>query len=234
MKRLLVISDIHGCLDPFLRLLDQVGYRPGEDRLVLGGDYVDRGPHSKEVVAHVMHLAQHPEVVVLKGNHDARFAEIVATRDERVKENFLRYGGVETLESYTGAPYVDSSYQDILGRIAAEHSDHIAFLAGLPLFHEDEDHIFVHAGLNPAYEDWKTQAERDFLYIRGDFHRTQRRYGRKVIFGHTVTKEFQHSAGLWFDGEKIGIDGGCAYGLQLNCLIVREGEYEQAACSCAD
>ena len=55
-----------GCLNE-LELLDLVDYQAGKDRLILLGDYVDRGPKSKEVVQKVMDLAKNDNVVVLKG-----------------------------------------------------------------------------------------------------------------------------------------------------------------------
>ncbi len=48
-KRILAIGDIHGCPVAFEALLEAVN--PGTDDLVIMlGDYVDRGPDSKEVV----------------------------------------------------------------------------------------------------------------------------------------------------------------------------------------
>ncbi len=56
MKRTLVISDIHGCYTPFNDLLELMKYRPGEDQFILLGDFVDRGPQSREVVEQVIGL----------------------------------------------------------------------------------------------------------------------------------------------------------------------------------
>ena len=39
--RTLVVGDIHGKLSLFQRLLEEMAYRPGEDRLILIGDLVD-------------------------------------------------------------------------------------------------------------------------------------------------------------------------------------------------
>lgn len=48
-KRILAIGDIHGCPVAFAALLEAVN--PGPDDLVIMlGDYIDRGPDSKEVV----------------------------------------------------------------------------------------------------------------------------------------------------------------------------------------
>lgn len=51
MERMLVISDIHGELEKFERLLEMARYDANLDQLLLLGDYIDRGPHSREVLA---------------------------------------------------------------------------------------------------------------------------------------------------------------------------------------
>ena len=87
--RALVISDIHGCLNEFLELLDLVDYQAGKDRLILLGDYVDRGPKSKEVVQKVMDLAKNDNVVVLRGNHDQRIVTLVENRNPEMQKIFI-------------------------------------------------------------------------------------------------------------------------------------------------
>ena len=47
--RLIVIGDVHGCLDELHELLAKVEYSQGNDTLVLAGDLVDKGPFSVEV-----------------------------------------------------------------------------------------------------------------------------------------------------------------------------------------
>ncbi|RAN83857.1 serine/threonine protein phosphatase, partial [Bacillus sp. SRB_28] len=66
-----VISDIHGCYDEFNALLKLADYNPQQDELILLGDYVDRGPSSKQVIEQIMQLQQQHDIMVIKGNHDA-------------------------------------------------------------------------------------------------------------------------------------------------------------------
>lgn len=44
--RTIVVTDIHGCFDEFMLLLDKVQYGD-HDRLLVAGDMVDRGPSAK-------------------------------------------------------------------------------------------------------------------------------------------------------------------------------------------
>ena len=48
-KRLLAIGDIHGHLEKLSRLLEVVA-PTDQDQMVFLGDYIDRGPQSREVI----------------------------------------------------------------------------------------------------------------------------------------------------------------------------------------
>jgi len=225
-ERTIVISDIHGCLDTFNRLLRHTAYCPGKDRLMLLGDYVDRGPDSKEVVEQLIRMSSDGLVTALRGNHDQRFVEWLSSPDPVVQAKFLEYGGLPTLQSYcgsewTGCEWDESRLCELKAWILERYAEHVQFLASRPLFAEDEHHIYVHAGLNPAFPEWKEQPERDFMWIRDPFYNRPTVVDKTVVFGHTLTMELHDRADIWFGGDKIGIDGGCAYGLQLNALEIR-------------
>lgn len=219
MKRTLVVSDIHGCVDEFKQLLVKVNFNAEEDQLVLLGDYVDRGPDSRGAVECVMSLVREKGAIALKGNHDQRFVDVLGEVDPLTEMKFFEHGGIQTFQSFCGSDNLDlkQSKERILGTCR----DHIDFLNSLPLFHEDEGHIYVHAGLNPTYTDWKTQPERDFLWIRAPFVQQRTVVKKTVVFGHTPAKDIHGKADVWFDRDKIGIDGGCAYGFQINCLEIK-------------
>ena len=38
--RVIVIGDIHGCLDMVKRLIDKIDWQPDKDRLIFLGDYI--------------------------------------------------------------------------------------------------------------------------------------------------------------------------------------------------
>ncbi|MDF9840412.1 serine/threonine protein phosphatase 1 [Paenibacillus sp. PastF-1] len=235
--RTLVISDIHGCYREFNALLRKADYNPGRDKLALIGDYVDRGPNSKAIVDQVMSLHAEYGAVVLKGNHDKMACDALLSDDEdKLDLHWLNNGGFYTLASYVGADadFVQydlgwAEYIRIKHWIRQVYKHHLDFLSSLPLYHETEDHLFVHAGIDPALADWRTQKDYDFIWIREPFYNHPvTSTGKTVVFGHTPTFEFQHDPGIWFSphGDKIGIDGGCAYGEQLNCLEIGEEGYK--------
>jgi len=68
--RILAISDIHGCLNTFKAILQQINYTKA-DQLFLIGDFIDRGPDSKGVIDHIWDLqAQGFSITCIKGNHE--------------------------------------------------------------------------------------------------------------------------------------------------------------------
>lgn len=232
MTRTLMISDIHGCIAPLNRLLKEIEFDSSSDQLVLLGDYVDRGPKSREVVERVMELVQDYGAVALRGNHDQRLVDLILTEDAHVQAKFMEHGGLQTLHSYCDFIAENMNVERLLqarSHIRTHYEHHIDFLNRLPYYYEDENHICVHAGLNPQYMNWKDQPVLDFMYIKSEFIRAKTKVNKKVIFGHTRAMEIHGVSDIWFQEDKIGIDGGCAYGMQLNCLIYEEGHYSTQA-----
>jgi len=64
--RLIVIGDVHGCLNELRALLSALRHRPGLDNLVLTGDIVAKGPASQQVIQLVRELGGW----VARGNND--------------------------------------------------------------------------------------------------------------------------------------------------------------------
>lgn len=228
-RRTLVISDVHGCYEEFNELLALASYDPDRDKLILLGDYGDRGPHSKEVIAQVKAMSEQNGVIALRGNHDQLFLDALLHRKD---SGFLRNGGFQTIQSYCDLDWDEyhfdyDGYIDAKAYIAEHFKSHIEFLQTLPLYAEDERHIYVHAGIDPSFgKRWKEQSARDFLWIRGDFYNHAVRVDKTVVFGHTPVTHMHDSTQIWFGGDKIGMDGGCCFGGQLNCLeITEDGTY---------
>lgn len=103
--KLAFVGDIHGCVDPLKRILAEL--IPMVDHVVFLGDYVNRGPSSRQVLDVLLELRKTGtvEVSMLRGNHDAMFRRVLL--DPRAESDFLRMGGAATIRSYVDEPYVD-------------------------------------------------------------------------------------------------------------------------------
>lgn len=204
-----VIGDIHGCHSSLSTLLKIIQNRA--DTLVFLGDYVDRGPDSKEVIATLLSLqkSQKYRVVPLMGNHDYLFLQYLEGGDAAF---FLEVGGLQTLASYGISPSTSPH-----ARKQHVPADHLAFLKSLPLFWENQHAIYVHAGLQP-HRHLAQQTAQWCLWARDQFVLASHDFGKPVVFGHTVFDE------PYVTSEKIGIDTGAVYGGRLTALLLPERE----------
>ncbi|MGE7623079.1 metallophosphoesterase family protein [Viridibacillus sp. NPDC096237] len=225
MQNTILISDIHGELKKFQDLLTLANYSSDEDRLVLLGDYIDRGPDSAGVLDLVMKL-QRNGAIVLIGNHESLMEKAFTEQTEYAWKHWTeRCGGKETLLSY------GFFEEEIKGISEGEHfivpqlqsaklDEHLAFIKNLHTYIEDEDYIFVHAGIDPNIPVNETEKE-TLIWIREEFHNGYT--GKKtIVFGHTPTSNLhqnENNHNVYFGQNNIiGIDGGAVYGGQLNCL----------------
>jgi serine/threonine protein phosphatase 1 len=199
--RIFAIGDIHGYLNKLQALMRKIHPDPERDELVFLGDYVDRGPNSKEVVEMVLEIRRaFPRTTCLMGNHEFTLLDYLTYRKD--PWTFFLNGGIETIHSY------DLTGDDIEAKMPEEH---LAFFNSLKPYYETQHYIFVHAGLRqgvPLHE----QTLDDLVWIRREFVESRQDFGKLVIFGHTpFPKPLVHP-------NKIGIDTGAGYGGPLTCL----------------
>ena len=163
MKRILVVSDIHGELEKFIQLLWKAKFNSHKDQLILLGDYVDRGPNSKETVEYIIGLVKNHHAIALRGNHDEMFLDWLDNKDSQIDLDYLRNGGMTTLQSYFSEI---KTLNEVREYIKKHYQYHIQFLRILPYYYETDKFVFVHAGINPLYEDWKLTPKEEMVWIR--------------------------------------------------------------------
>jgi serine/threonine protein phosphatase 1 len=209
--RLFAIGDIHGCPDELATMLRRIDPKRG-DIVVFIGDYVDRGPSSRDVVEQLLVLKRESgcEPIFLKGNHEDMMLSFLGLPG-RFGESFLFNGGASTLDSYG----VTESQLDQAAWLIPDQ--HLAFFSDLAISYLYPPYLFVHAGVMPARQ-LDEQVPEDMLWIRQEFIFNPHDLGHTVVFGHTPMKT------VMFDPPyKIGIDTGLVYGNKLTCIEFREG-----------
>jgi len=170
------IADLHGRADLLEEALASIeAHAPWPSKVVFLGDYIDRGPSSRQIIERLM--GEPPAGwtwICIKGNHEDMVRLVL--RGQADLDWWIGNGGRQTLESYGHEPGEELDATII--PIAHRH-----WLYHLPTLHIDKHRVFVHAGVDPmvplGQQDELTLLWR--LYNDDD----ERGHGsRHVVHGH--------------------------------------------------
>ncbi|MEO5957553.1 MAG: metallophosphoesterase [Opitutaceae bacterium] len=207
--RLIAIGDIHGCHLEFAELLDRIALAK-EDRLVLLGDLVNRGPDSCKVID----LARENRAIALLGNHELRLLKYRRTADKK----YVKEGDLGTFEKL--------------------RPDDWTYLEAMRLTYEEPELnvVFVHGGFLPQ-EPWQKQSAEVVTRIQV-IDRNGRPAKRAdapeapawadlwsgppfVVYGHTPRPEVYKLK--W----SVGLDTACVLGGHLTAYELPEKRFIQ-------
>jgi len=223
--RVYAIGDVHGRAD-LLALMhakieaDSLNAPRLRKHVIYLGDYVDRGPASREVVE--MLLSGPPagfSATHLLGNHEWMLLRFLS--DAAQGPEWLALGGLATLLSY-GVGFVGPGRMEAKLLAAQQHfrqrlpSTHRRFLDGLPRYVTVGDYMFVHAGVRPGIP-LERQNHADLIWIRGEFLESTAFHGKIIVHGHSYGTEPEILP------NRIGIDTGAYATGRLTCLVL-EGQ----------
>ena len=207
--RLIAIGDIHGCHQEFLELLERLSLTK-DDRLIILGDLVNRGPDSCRVID----LARQHDAISLLGNHELRLLNY-----RRIHEtNIVRETDADTFSKLRPEDWT--------------------YLEAMPLTHyvEELNTVFVHGGFLPN-EPWQRQPASIVTRIQA-IDKTGQPCKRAeapdapvwadlwngppfVVYGHTPRPEIYKLK--W----SVGIDTACVMGGYLTAYILPEKRFVQ-------
>jgi serine/threonine protein phosphatase 1 len=171
------IPDIHGRLDLLDAAVEKIIERSAGSRatIVTLGDYVDRGPDSRQVIERLMGWkSDSTTLVTLKGNHEAMMWQTCNNLAELTW--WIGNGGDQTLASYGHA-----FQQDFDPRIVPK--SHLEWISSLPLMHVDQHRVFVHAAVDPNVP-LDQQSEQTMLWKRYPEGFKLGHGHRHVVHGH--------------------------------------------------
>ena len=195
----IAIGDIHGNLAALDDLLGQLKSEvsPG-DVVVFLGDYIDRGPNTKECIDRVLAL-QHEmpgAVECLIGNHDDWL--LGALRGSRQHTWLLATDAFKTIESYSadaarvlreaasragGALYGDDCQLPYEVFFDCVPADHIQFFESLRPYYQSSDCVCSHGGLDPGVASVQAQTRHALIWGAGGF--PDKYHGQEIImYGH--------------------------------------------------
>ena len=197
-NNVIIIGDIHGCLDELKELIDKCDYHQSSHTLIFVGDLVNKGPHSADVIRFVRNICDSRTGYCVRGNHD----------------DYMVAVAYKLLPMMRGAAYLNSlSSEDI------EWMNALPYTVSIPSL----DAIVVHAGLIPGKElhdqlpgDMHSirniQVQEDGAYLgssNDSLGEPWVNFWKKpphVYFGHDAKR------GLQLSEFATGLDTGCVYG----------------------
>ena len=234
-KRTICIGDIHGCLQEFRSLVEALA-PTSEDRVVLLGDLLDKGPSPAGVVC----FAREIGAETIRGNHEEKALRWFAHEEKRVatgKANPMKQPPAHRLEEW--------------GALSSEDR---AWLSSAPT-HLDlgSGFLAVHGGLLPGLkvEDHKRDviSRLRFVNEKGKFvpldddcedpqgatpwHEVYDGE-HSLVVGHTVRSLREPLVSRRADGREIWhLDTGAVYGGRLTALILETREVVQVQAEAA-
>ena len=234
MKKLFVVSDIHGHCTLLKEALDRAGFdRNNEDHLLICcGDYFDRGNENAEVLRFFERLRHK---VLLRGNHEDLLLKLLRT-GKLLPHHYIN-GTIRTLENFFGKYSIDPVDDTIDFSGKTRIADRLCeFIEETVDYYETEHYVFVHGWLpenavtpearqKATAEDWE-----EARWIKW----TQRYVGLKpladktLICGHMPTfyaDAFDHSrkkncADIFRGNGIVAIDAGTFDSGQVNVLVL--------------
>jgi serine/threonine protein phosphatase 1 len=220
-RRIYAVGDVHGRADLLAPLLARIdadlkAYPIAKSVQVFLGDYIDRGPHSREVLDLLVARRRQHTMLCLKGNHEAYAAKFL--RNPAIWSDWRHVGGINTLQSYgVRAPASDDPKELQEASTAfrkALPDSHLHFLNGLAVSFTCGNFFFAHAGVRPGIP-LRQQRQQDLLWIREDFLLHEEDFGKIVVHGHTPAKEPD------IRPNRINIDTGAYATGRLTCLLIQ-------------
>lgn len=249
------MSDIHGCYNELLLMLDKIGLSD-TDQLIMAGDYIDRGKNSYEVLKWIEHHSENVRFV--RGNHEEEFLTYVNLMFQLEQKENLRTdfsSNKDAIALYKTVKYsfrnkeLSASYFDLYHTInnLLYHSDvtlndlcrWTEIIQKMPYYYElkvkDKTCIIVHAGYTEELNNINTSFssfEEFCLYAREAGYQLGGKQHGMIIAGHTPTivkGEFTYNEGnvfRYYDKEKDCI----FYDIDCGCAFRKREPNAKLAC----
>lgn len=226
-----VISDIHGCLEEYLDLLERIG--PGEeDLLYILGDICDKGPYPLKVLQDMMNRQG---VRPVMGNHDFSAVKSLRSLGDAVDRPDYRKALPREERLDFAYWYKDGGYTtfDEYRELSREEREKV--LSYMETFAPWErvrigrkTYVLVHAGIR-GYQKGMVLDDvpmSDMIFYRTDYEKPLFEDPDTVLVtGHTPTFLIRpdRQSLIYETPGHIALDCGCVYGGKLAALCLETG-----------
>lgn len=182
-----IVGDVAGNYSQLMKLIELM---PKDNKIILVGDIVDRGPDSKKVIEFAMN---NPNVITLKGNHEQMMIDAYYSIDPM---SHVNNGGKATLKSYH-VKWAEDYPQS-----------HIEWLDELPICAEREGLFVSHAPWDANMPLGETTNPIQSLWNRED---PSERMGVFQVFGHNHVKKIYRNYAICIDNCGNGVLTGITF-----------------------
>ncbi|MEM1126451.1 MAG: pyruvate kinase [Bacteroidota bacterium] len=191
--RRLVVGDVHGCLRTLSALLDRLALTRS-DQVFLLGDYVNKGPHSAQVIELLEELMGDGYALFpLRGNHEQMWLQAAQAGPQACLDLAERQQAEDLLDA---ADSLTPRYR--------------AFMEACPFFARLEDALLVHGGFDFSSAD-PFHPVAEMLTIRDYPVDEGATGGRRIYHGHQPTTLTEIQAALANGAPHVSLDNGCVY-----------------------
>ncbi len=228
-----VISDLHGCYEEYIKMLNLINFND-DDTLYILGDICDRGESPMKIL---LHMLEHDNIIPIYGNHDIsalnslskiglKSKEViddmyyVVTHDLMDSDEYNDYlywlidGGKDTLIDYDK---LSVSNKNKVLRYLSDFRDYAEIKVN------NIDYVLIHGGFKD-FDESKELFEyslSELINERLDYDKVY--YKNKILTsGHTPTKfiDSNMSGKIVKKNNHIAIDCGCVFGYSLGCICL--------------
>jgi serine/threonine protein phosphatase 1 len=156
-------------------------------RIIVLGDFIDRGPSSAEVMNFLLQSQRRGKpLIVLLGNHESTLLECL-DGDSDLCSRWLRFGGDATCRSLgVEVPTTGENTRNLVSQLRTRLAPGVVeWLRSLPLSFRAGGYFFCHAGVRPGIPlAW--QDPDHLLWGSDTFLSSRRDHGATVVHGHTI------------------------------------------------
>ena len=196
-NRIFAIGDIHGCYEQLKELIEHKIRIKKTDKVILLGDYIDRGNQSREVIDYIIELKKKGfDLIALMGNHESMLLD--ALDNDLFLPEWIQNGGYATLLSFgiNSLKNLDQIY--------------VHFFKELQFYYLIDKFLFVHAGFNDRISN-PFDDKYHMIWSRREKYRNPVLRDKIIIHGHTPVPELICKQDIQDQNKVINIDTGCVY-----------------------
>lgn len=220
--RTILIGDIHGCYDEFISLLDKTKFDKKKDRLIVLGDFIDKGPKSFEIIDYLAKLKNDmkDKLVIIEGNHE--YQKLYTGYNFILRFLLFCLGRNKTKKSFRNNKVKLNYYDEFL-------------LNNMQEYYEDKNFQACHASIKK--DNIEDNCKYTLVVNRLSTFRSRYK-GKLTVTGHLGLREPMYFPGdgshqsLEYDFERdlpetgiICIDTACYNGNKLTAMIIENNKY---------